>query len=310
MEHMQEATKSTISREQRITEESARRESILCPAKLNLGLKVFPKRDDGYHDIDSWFVPLSLSDTLTIEDSAQPELTLTGLAAGISTRFEDNLAGRAAIAMADIAGREADIRIHIDKLIPTGGGLGGGSSDAAGTILAVKSLWRMNLSADQMAAVALKIGSDVPFFIHGASARCRGRGERVTPLRRMAPLFAVLIVPPRGTSTAAVYREFDQKPTASDRALDYEKVVNASARIIDEFIFNDLQGPAFAVAPWLKELHEAATAAMGQKVHMSGSGSTLFTLHDRADEAESAVERLRESIGDSAELLPVRVRTS
>ncbi len=310
MEHMQETMKSTNSREQRITEESAERESILCPAKLNLGLKVFPRRDDGYHDIDSWFVPLSLSDTLTIEDSAQPELTLTGLAAGISTRFEDNLAGRAAIAMADIAGRNANVRIHIDKLIPTGGGLGGGSSDAAGTILAVKSLWKMSISSDQMAVAALKIGSDVPFFIHGVSARCRGRGERVTPLRRMAPLFAVLIVPPRGTSTAAVYREFDQKPTASDRALDYEKIVNASARVIDEFIFNDLQAPAFAVAPWLKELHEAATAAMGQKVHMSGSGSTLFTLHDRADEAESAVERFRESIGDSAELLPVRVRTS
>lgn len=310
MEHMQEAMKSTISREQRITEKSAKRQSILCPAKLNLGLKVFPKRDDGYHDIDSWFVPLSLSDTLILEDSAQPELKLTGLAAGISPRFEDNLAGRAAIAMADIAGRSAHVRIHIDKLIPTGGGLGGGSSDAAGTILALRSLWQMDISTEKMATAALKIGSDVPFFIHGVSARCMGRGERITPLRRMAPLFAVLIVPPRGTSTADVYREFDRMPTTNDRALNYDKIVNAPAGIIDEFIFNDLQAPAFAVAPWLRELHEAAAAAIGQAVHMSGSGSTLFTLHDRADEAESAVERLRNSIGSAAELLPVRVRTS
>ncbi|MGC8541984.1 MAG: 4-(cytidine 5'-diphospho)-2-C-methyl-D-erythritol kinase [Phycisphaerae bacterium] len=293
-----------------IPNESAKRQSVLCPAKLNLGLKVFPKRDDGYHDIDSWFVPLSLSDTLTIEDSAQPELKLTGLAAGISTRFEDNLAGRAANAMADIAGRKAYVRIHIDKLIPTGGGLGGGSSDAAGTILALKSLWQMDISTDKMAAAALKIGSDVPFFIHGVSARCMGRGERITPLCRMAPLFAVLIVPPRGTSTADVYREFDRMPTANDRPLDYDKIINVPARIIDEFIFNDLQAPAFAVAPWLKELHAAAAAAIGQTVHMSGSGSTLFTLHDRADEAESAVERFRASIGSAAELLPVRVRTS
>ena len=310
MEPMQKAMKSTTSNGRQTSDESTKRQSVLCPAKLNLGLKVFPRRDDGYHDIDSWFVPLSLSDTLTIQNSAHPELKLTGSADGISTRFEDNLAGRAAIAMANIAERRADVRIQIDKLIPTGGGLGGGSSDAAGTILALKSLWQMDISTDQMTSAALRIGSDVPFFIHGVSARCMGRGERITPLRRMAPLFAVLIVPPRGTSTADVYREFDRMPTASDRAFDYETIVNAPARTIDDAIFNDLQAPAFAVAPWLKELHAAAAAAIGQTVHMSGSGSTLFTLHDRADEAESAVERFRDAIGSAAELLPVRVRTS
>lgn len=99
-------------------------------------------------------------------------------------------------------------------------------------------------------------------------------------------------------------------PTTNDRTLNYDKIVNAPAGIIDEFIFNDLQAPAFAVAPWLRKLHEAAAAAIGQAVHMSGSGSTLFTLHDRADESESATERLRNSIGSAAELLPVRVRTS
>lgn len=281
--------------------------SIRCPAKLNLGLMVSPRRSDGYHDIDSWFAPLSLADLLTIEDAPEPAVELSGLTAGIATRFEDNLAGGAAMAMAEIVKKPPNVRIHIDKLIPTGGGLGGGSSDAAGTMLALRSLWQMKMTTEQMAALAAGIGSDVPFFLHGVSARCRGRGERIEPLVRTASLFAVLIIPPTGTSTAAVYRAFDQLPAQQGRTMDYAGMVQAPAEVIDHMIFNDLEPAAFAVAPWLNDLQRKAAKAVNQRVHMSGSGSTLFTLHDRADEAEAAVERLAASLAGAVELLPVRV---
>jgi 4-diphosphocytidyl-2-C-methyl-D-erythritol kinase len=281
--------------------------TILCPAKINLGLKVFPRRQDGYHDIDSWFVPLSLADVLTVTTAARPELVLTGMTAGITTEFANNLAGRAALAMGRLAGRPANVRIVIDKLIPTGGGLGGGSSDAAGAMLAIRQLWQLDVSMSQMADEALKLGSDVPFFIRRQSARCRGRGEQITHLHRPTPLFAVLIVPPQGISTAEVYRIFDAIAAPPPHIMAYDALINLPARKLDEAIFNDLQPAAFVAAPWLRELHKTAETAIGHRVHMSGSGSTLFALYDRADEVENAEIILREALGTAAQMLPVRV---
>lgn len=283
------------------------RQTILCPAKVNLGLKVFPRREDGYHDIDSWFAPLSLADVLTVSEAPKPEMVLRGMTADITPDFEKNLAGRAALAMGRLAGRPANVRIQIDKLIPTGGGLGGGSSDAAGAMLTISRLWQLDISPVEMATEALRLGSDVPFFLHGQSARCEGRGERITPLTRTAPLFGVLIVPPKGISTAEVYRIFDDLSIPTTQVPAYEEIINAPVRLIDDVIFNDLQPAAFAAAPWLKELHRVAEHALRQRVHMSGSGSTLFTLHDCADETEAAEEILQKAIGHTAQMLPVRI---
>ncbi len=282
-------------------------QTILCPAKINLGLKVFPRRDDGYHAIDSWFAPLSLADVLTINHAPKPEIVLTGISADITTEFGKNLAGKAALAMGRLANKPAHVQIRIEKLIPTGGGLGGGSSDAAGTMLAMQQLWQLDISLDRMAAEAAKLGSDVPFFIRRQSARCQGRGERITPLRRKIPLFAVLIVPPNGISTAEVYRVFDELPAPPDHAIAYDAMISLGAREIDDTIYNDLQPAAFAAAPWLAEMHHAAEKALGQRVHMSGSGSTLFTLHDRADEAEAAEFTLQKAMGHVVQAMPVRV---
>ncbi len=287
--------------------ENLARQTILCPAKVNLGLKVFPRREDGYHDIDSWFAPLSLADILTVSEAPKPKMVLNGMTADVTPDFEKNLAGRAALAMGRLAGKPANVQIQIDKLIPTGGGLGGGSSNAAGAMLAISRLWQLDISPDEMEAEALRLGSDVPFFLHGQSARCEGRGERITPLSRMTPLFGVLIVPPKGISTAEVYRIFDHLSAPTSRVPAYEEIINAPARLIDGAIFNDLQPAAFAAAPWLKELHHAAECALRQRVHMSGSGSTLFTLHDRADETEAAEEVLQKAIGHAARMLPVRL---
>lgn len=281
--------------------------TLLCPAKINLGLKVFPRRQDGYHDIDSWFVPLSLADILTVTAGSKAEIVLTGMTADITTEFESNLAGRAARAMGRLAGRPAQVQIRIDKLIPTGGGLGGGSSDAAGTMLAIEKLWQLELPVEQLAVEALKLGSDVPFFLQRQSARCQGRGERITPLHRTVPLFALLIVPARGISTAQVYSLFDTIPAPPPRTMAYNDLINLPARAIDQAIFNDLQPAAFVAAPWLKELHQTAEAAIGHRVHMSGSGSTLFVLYDRADQVEEAEIILQKALGSAAQMRLVRV---
>jgi 4-diphosphocytidyl-2-C-methyl-D-erythritol kinase len=304
---MDQAHQHTLVGDEDLQAGNSDRQRVLCPAKVNLGLRVFPRREDGYHDIDSWFAPLSLADVLTVNEAPQPEIILNGMTADITTEFEKNLAGRAALAMGVMAGKPANVRIEIDKLIPTGGGLGGGSSDAAGAMLAISRLWHLDISLDVMAAEALQLGSDVPFFIRGQSARCRGRGERMTPLHRTTPLFGVLIVPPKGISTAEVYRIFDDLPAPANRAPAYDKIANAPACLIDDAIFNDLQPAAFTAAPWLKELHHTVERALCQRVHMSGSGSTLFTLHDRADQTEAADEILQKALGHSARILPVRV---
>ncbi len=283
---------------------------LTSPAKINLGLKIFPRRADGYHDIDSWFVPISLADILALTPASGPTLTLSGAAAGITSEFESNLAGRAAMKISGAAGRPCHIHIHIHKLIPTGGGLGGGSSNAAAVLRGLNEFWQLRLTDHDLLSPALEIGSDVPFFIRGTSARCTGRGESMAPIRRMLPLFVVLMVPPAGISTADVYRTFDAMgPVAAAAEMDYAALANAPAAAISGGIFNDLEAPAFAIAPWLAELRTQAQTIAGRRVHMSGSGSTLFMLFDTAAEAEKGAGLLSTGLPEQIQILPVRVAT-
>ncbi len=260
---------------------------IFAPAKLNLGLIVYPPRTDGFHDIDSWFVPISLYDTLTISPAAELSLQVTGVCGNISADLHDNLVGRAALLLAAETGHAAGANIQLHKVVPAGGGLGGGSSDGAATLLALNRMWRTDLSDDALANLAARLGSDVPFFIHCESAVCRGRGEKMTQLPFYDWLYVVLFMPPMGVATKAVYQRFDQRrPTQPHQLPDWMAISRLKPHAMAALLTNDLQAPAYDVEPRLEALSRQLAQLTGRKIQMSGSGSTLFILADSAADAQ------------------------
>lgn len=171
---------------------------LIAPAKLNLALEVLRRRPDGFHEIDTVMTTIDVADRVEIRSlpaGAGLSVALTGdYAAGIDPA--DDLSRRAAIRMAEAAGREPDLAIAVEKRIPSPAGLGGGSSDAAAVIRGLDRLWGLRWPIERLEAVAATLGSDVPFFVHGGAARCTGRGERVEPLRDLTPLRLLVLVPP------------------------------------------------------------------------------------------------------------------
>jgi 4-diphosphocytidyl-2-C-methyl-D-erythritol kinase len=171
---------------------------LIAPAKVNLALEVLRRRQDGYHEIDTVMSTLDLADRVRLrlrEPGAGLDVRLGGPhAAGIDPAVE--LAGRAARAIAEAAGRAPDIVVELEKRIPQPAGLGGGSSDAAAVLRGLHELWALGWPAERLAELGASIGSDVPFFLVSGVARCTGRGERVEPLPDLRPLALLVLVPP------------------------------------------------------------------------------------------------------------------
>jgi 4-diphosphocytidyl-2-C-methyl-D-erythritol kinase len=279
----------TEPRAQRVGRTADGRLVVQARAKLNLGLRVFPVRPDGFHAIESWMVPISWHDTVFVAGEGGPlELVVTGRSQGVPVELEKNLVGRAALALAKAGGIEPRGRIELHKVLPPGGGLGGGSSDAANALVALNEAWGLGMSEEKLAEIAAGLGSDVPFFVNGRPSLCTGRGEVMTPLRNAQPLFAVLIVSPGGCPTGAVYQAFDAGHQAEHvwTADTWCRYAAASADELNTVLMNDLETAAFHVAPWLKGVKEKAiVASNGRAVHMTGSGSTLFTMCGSGAEA-------------------------
>jgi 4-diphosphocytidyl-2-C-methyl-D-erythritol kinase len=286
--------------ESRLTKLPDGRFQIAAHAKLNLGLRVFPARPDGFHNLETWMVPTSWYDTLWVEVNGEPlKLEVTGRAEGVPTDIGKNLVGRAAVALAARAGIEPQGKITLHKVLPPGGGIGGGSADAACALVALNEAWGLGLPMEELERIAATLGSDIPFFVRSRPTLCTGRGEIMTPLPAMQPLFAVLVIPPQGCPTKDVYQAFDrghQHLPVRERT-DWPRCARATAEELSEMLVNDLEPPAFAVAPWLADLRQRTAAGIGRKVHMTGSGSTLFTLCSSGTEAEELQERMEKAAG-------------
>src|SRR4030042_6633058 len=164
----------------------------LAPAKINLVLEVLGKRDDGYHELRSLVQTISLCDVISLEPTDVISLECSEPVLQTS----DNLAIRAAELLRQVSGCQKGARIKLQKRIPWGAGLGGGSSDAATTLVALNRLWELKLKTSELIELAARLGSDVPFFIHGGAGLVEGRGEKVTPLEAVAPRWFVLLIPP------------------------------------------------------------------------------------------------------------------
>jgi len=195
----------------------------------------------------------------------------------------------------------AGFHATLAKRIPMGAGLGGGSSDGARTLVGLNAHFRTDWAANTLSAFAARFGSDMPFFIHGPSSICRGRGEHVRPIAPPRANWAVLLLPEIMMPTALVYRRFDEMGLGNDREVDAELDWSASTQLPAEQLLanlvNDLEAPAFAVAPALAELRQQAELLASRPVRMSGSGSSLFTLFDHQTEADDAAGRLGSQLG-------------
>jgi 4-diphosphocytidyl-2-C-methyl-D-erythritol kinase len=240
-----------------------------APAKLNLRLLVGPRRADGYHDIRSLMVTLDgLADRVTLTRSTGREIHCPGVAA------EVNLAGRALDVLEREVGHALPCTVSITKHIPMQAGLGGGSSNAAATLLGTNELFDLDLSLDRLEELAATIGSDVPFFIRGGCQWAEGRGEWLTPA--VAPSFSALLAHPgAGLSTAAVFERFDALPPPPPAdALPPPPTMPELAG----WVRNDLWSAARDLEPRLDSLAADLRAAGAGAVLLCGSGSALAGL--------------------------------
>ena len=308
-------------RAQRVLRSADGRLVVQARAKLNLGLRVFPVRADGFHDIESWMVPISWHDTLFVSGEGGAggglELVVTGRSQGVPVELEKNLVGRAALALAKAGGIAARGRIELHKVLPPGGGLGGGSSDAANALVALNEAWGLGMSEEKLIQIAAGLGSDVPFFVNGRPSLCTGRGEVMTVLRNAHPLFAVLIISPGGCPTGEVYKAFDQGHAAPTRRGEAERwsgdtwcrYAASSAEELSAILMNDLEAAALHVAPWLQAVKEKAFVAAGggRALHMTGSGSTLFALCGSGAEAGELQGLWAKALGPDYGVVAVKV---
>jgi 4-diphosphocytidyl-2-C-methyl-D-erythritol kinase len=264
-----------------------------CPAKINLGLRVLGRRADGYHEILTLFQAIDLWDTLEATDASDLTLTVDDPTVPGDDR---NLVFRAARLierhLPASAGRGAAMRLT--KRIPAGGGLGGGSSDAAGSLLVLNRLWGLGLKAGDLQAMAAELGSDVPFFLSGGTAVGSGRGERLERLASIPERPLVLGVPPFALSTAEVYRALGAPWTPPDGGVTVSRLfVNFAERNDFALATNDLETPAFALRGELVAFREALGGLGAELAMLSGSGSTVFGLFRSGADVASVASRLR-----------------
>ena len=261
-----------------------------APAKINLSLRVLGRRADGFHDLESLMCPVSVFDTLDVTRRAAGGLEFVCDDATLPVG-DDNLVVRAARLFGSTAGVEPHLRIALTKHIPHGAGLGGGSSDAATTLLALDRLFETRLSREALAEMAAELGSDVPFFIYQSAAMIRGLGERVEPVAFPHALPLLLIKPPFGVPTPWAYSRWKD-------ACEIPDVSYAAQTFPWGELVNDLERPVFEkyifladVKRWLLAQPEAVGALM------SGSGATVFAVLRSKEDAEPLGERVAREFG-------------
>ena len=285
----------------------------IAPAKLNFGLRVVGRRADGYHLIESLFVPIDLADEVRvgISPSPEPRVTLECHWASDAQGVEDlppgeeNLAVRAADGFLRSCGRPLAVSVHLTKRIPVAAGLGGGSSDAGAVLRALDALVPGAVGPSALAALALSLGADVPFFLEPRPAIVSGIGERLEPFPGLPSLSLVLANPGPPVSTAAVFQAWDArspalttaKPGSTLRSLsdwmaaDSGDSVALSSRL-GEVLENDLEGAARQLCPSIGQVQRSLLECGAQAVGMSGSGGTSFGIFANKSEANEAARQL------------------
>ncbi|BBX23695.1 4-diphosphocytidyl-2-C-methyl-D-erythritol kinase [Mycolicibacter terrae] len=272
--------------------------TVRAPGKLNLHLAVGDRRDDGYHELTTVFHAVSLVDEVTVRDADVLSLRIAGEGADVLPTDEHNLAWRAAELMAEHVGRAPDVAISIDKSIPVAGGMAGGSADAAAVLVGMNVLWELGVPRRDLHALAARLGSDVPFALHGGTALGTGRGEELATVLTRETFHWVLAFAEGGLSTPAVFAELDRLRDTG-RALpelgESEPVLAALAagdpQRLADLLGNDLQVAAVSLKPALRRTLRAGVEAGALSGIVTGSGPTCaFLCASAASAADVAVE--------------------
>jgi 4-diphosphocytidyl-2-C-methyl-D-erythritol kinase len=297
-----------------------RRAEVTAPAKLNLGLRVTGQREDGYHELESLFVPIDWADEVAVEieeaSDASVVLRLAGSSVGIPAD-DTNLAVRAAARFLESASLRCRIRIELTKRLPASAGLGGGSSDAGAVLRALAALFPDALPRYRLAEVALAVGADVPFFLDPQPAQVSGVGERIEPLSGVPRMAVLLVNPGIPLSTVDVFRAYDAlsnheasltmagpDPTLRPDSGPPRESAPASIASLADRLHNDLEAAAVRLCPPIARLQERVREAGAAGVGMSGSGPTVFGLFE--DGASAAAAQAEVSQGAQQ---PTRDRT-
>jgi 4-diphosphocytidyl-2-C-methyl-D-erythritol kinase len=269
---------------------------IAAHAKINLHLAILGRRPDGYHDVETVLQTIALHDTLTCEPWDGP---LTLHSPGLDVPNEANLVMRAAVLLAQAAGLTAlpSTFMTLEKRIPTQAGLGGGSADAAATLVGLSRLWQLPIDAERLRAIGARLGADVPFFIDGGTALGVGRGDELRALPDLPPHAVLVVMPPVGVSTADAYRWLDE---ARQSAADVASAAGDGtsrwpetpsqwrdrlSRCVNDF--EPVVGTRLAVVPDAVARLKDAGATFAA---MSGSGAAIFGLFETQAAAESAAK--------------------
>jgi 4-diphosphocytidyl-2-C-methyl-D-erythritol kinase len=260
------------------------------PAKINLGLYVTEKRQDGFHNIETIFYPVNLSDKITIEDSDQFSFSSNKKSL---PNDSTNLVVHAKYLLEEYSGEKINIKIHLEKNIPVGAGLGGGSSDAASTLKFLNEFAGLKLSRNEIFDLALSLGSDVPFFLNPQPSFAYGRGEILEPLLIHIDLPIVIVNPDIQISTAWAYSLIKaNKATFNLRKIDSLDLYNL--RLLPEKVKNVFEEPVFDKYPEIKELKHLHYKLGALYSSMSGSGSTVFGIYADDGSAFTAASLMKD----------------
>ena len=271
---------------------------VRAPGKINLALHVGPPEASGYHDLVTVFQAVDVWETVTAEDALEFSLTVAGDVVLDEIPVDgNNLVLQAARAVASATGHTGAARLHIDKKVPVGGGMAGGSADAAAALVAVDALWQTNLSHDQMREIAATLGSDVPFCLEGYTQVGRGRGHLLERVES-EPFFWVAVPQPLHLSTPLVYQTLDNLrgelapalPADPSQGLLDALVAGDAGALAGELV-NDLAAPALSLAPQLQGVLDYGQQCGAVAGMISGSGPTCVFLTEDPDHQTHLLEK-------------------
>lgn len=249
-----------------------------APAKLNLFLHVIGRRNDGYHQLQTVFQIISLCDYLSFQIRDDGVVTSSNAVVGV--KAEEDLTLRAANLLKEKTSTKLGVDIFLEKNIPMGAGLGGGSSDAATTLMALNDLWKLGLKVDELAEMSVTLGADVPVFVYGKSAWAEGIGDQLTAITLPKAWYAVF-VPSVHVSTAEIYMSED---------LTRDSIPIKISRFLEGYTVNTLEEVVFKQYPKVKAVAEWL-ASIGAEYRMSGSGCSVFAKFGSRKQAQAILEQ-------------------
>ena len=278
---------------------SAEKINVPAFAKINLGLRVHGRRPDGYHEISTVFQTVTLRDTLSFQATNDGKLGLVCSDPSIPADAS-NLVLRAAAALRKRYGVSRGARVELEKVIPAGGGLGGGSADAAVTLAALATLWGVETDAHELSEIGARLGADVPFFLRGGTALGTGTGTDIRPLQDAPKMHLVIVAPGVPVSTAEAYSALGAPALTKVEPLVNLSVSRTEADFPDSLCgvwSNDFEAVVVRLHPEIGSAREGLAGAGAGRVMLSGSGSSVFGVFESKGEAARARETLESESG-------------